>query len=167
MKEPAVLKALLPCVNETAQVPPARNETDAAVSALERARTISTRAGGGEAAPPWASKRGVSAGNASGEALEETLRSLSDDASVHGILLLRPLPAALDEARILRAIAPEKDEDGAAEGSLPRCMPTDGLPLHGAGGVGSLDYWRNSHRGEARRAETRRRTSGGNAAAAE
>ena len=56
--------------------------------------------------------------NASGEALEETLRSLSDDASVHGILLLRPLPAALDEARILRAIAPEKDVDGAAEGSL-------------------------------------------------
>lgn len=56
--------------------------------------------------------------NASGEALEETLRSLSNDASVHGILLLRPLPAALDEARILRAIAPEKDVDGAAEGSL-------------------------------------------------
>ena len=56
--------------------------------------------------------------NASGEALEETLRSLSADTSVHGILLLRPLPAALDEARILRAIAPEKDVDGAAEGSL-------------------------------------------------
>ena len=56
--------------------------------------------------------------NASGEALEETLRALSDDASVHGILLLRPLPAALDEARILRAIASEKDVDGAAEGSL-------------------------------------------------
>ena len=56
--------------------------------------------------------------NVSGEALEETLRSLSADASVHGILLLRPLPAALDEARILRAIAPEKDVDGAAEGSL-------------------------------------------------
>ena len=50
--------------------------------------------------------------NASGEALEETLRALSADASVHGILLLRPLPAALDEARILRAIAPEKDVDG-------------------------------------------------------
>ena len=50
--------------------------------------------------------------NVSGEALEETLRSLSADTSVHGILLLRPLPAALDEARILRAIAPEKDVDG-------------------------------------------------------
>ena len=50
--------------------------------------------------------------NVSGEALEETLRALSADASVHGILLLRPLPAALDEARILRAITPEKDVDG-------------------------------------------------------
>lgn len=57
-------------------------------------------------------------GEALEETLEETLRSLSNDASVHGILLLRPLPAALDEARILRAIAPEKDVDGAAEGSL-------------------------------------------------
>ena len=56
--------------------------------------------------------------NVSGEALEETLRSLSADTSVHGILLLRPLPAALDEARRPRAIAPEKDVDGAAEGAL-------------------------------------------------
>ena len=54
----------------------------------------------------------------SGGELEETLRGLSADASVHGILLLRPLPPALDEARILRAIAPEKDVDGATEGSL-------------------------------------------------
>lgn len=56
--------------------------------------------------------------NVSGVALEETLRGLSADTSVHGILLLRPLPPALDEARILRAIAPEKDVDGATEGSL-------------------------------------------------
>ncbi len=56
--------------------------------------------------------------NVSGGALEETLLGLSADTSVHGILLLRPLPPALDEARILRAIAPEKDVDGATEGSL-------------------------------------------------
>ena len=37
---------------------------------------------------------------------------------MHGILLLRPLPPALDETRILRAIAPEKDVDGATEASL-------------------------------------------------
>lgn len=60
----------------------------------------------------------------SGEALEETLRSLSADASVHGILLLRPLPAALDEARILRAIAPEKGCGRRRREALsPRCTP--------------------------------------------
>lgn len=54
----------------------------------------------------------------SGEELERTLRSLSAEETVHGILLLRPLPPALDETRILRAIAPEKDVDGATEASL-------------------------------------------------
>ena len=47
--------------------------------------------------------------NASGEALEETLRALSADASVHGILLLRPLPAALDLSLIhIFSYAPRK-----------------------------------------------------------
>lgn len=54
----------------------------------------------------------------SGEELEKMLRSLSAEETVHGILLLRPLPPALDETRILRAIAPEKDVDGATEASL-------------------------------------------------
>ncbi len=54
----------------------------------------------------------------SGEKLEKMLRSLSAEETVHGILLLRPLPPALEETRILRAIAPEKDVDGATEASL-------------------------------------------------
>lgn len=54
----------------------------------------------------------------SGEELEKMLRSLSAEETVHGILLLRPLPPALDETRILRAIAPEKDVDGVTELSL-------------------------------------------------
>ena len=54
----------------------------------------------------------------SGGELEKTLRALSAEETVHGILLLRPLPPALDETRILRAIAPEKDVDGATEASL-------------------------------------------------
>ena len=54
----------------------------------------------------------------SGGKLEKTLRALSAEETVHGILLLRPLPPALDETRILRAIAPEKDVDGATEASL-------------------------------------------------
>lgn len=49
---------------------------------------------------------------------EAVLAALSADARVHGILLLRPLPSTLDEERLLRAIASEKDVDGATEGSL-------------------------------------------------
>ena len=54
----------------------------------------------------------------SGEKLEKILCSLSAEETVHDILLLRPLPPALDETRILRAIAPEKDVDGVTELSL-------------------------------------------------
>jgi methylenetetrahydrofolate dehydrogenase (NADP+) / methenyltetrahydrofolate cyclohydrolase len=40
------------------------------------------------------------------------IASLSQDASVDGILLQLPLPAGLDERRVLDAIDPEKDVDG-------------------------------------------------------
>lgn len=50
--------------------------------------------------------------------LEGLLARLSADASVHGVLLLRPLPAPLDELAAARALAPEKDVDGITEGSL-------------------------------------------------
>ena len=43
---------------------------------------------------------------------------LDEDHSVHGILMFRPLPAGVDEDAICREINPEKDVDGAAEGSL-------------------------------------------------
>lgn len=43
--------------------------------------------------------------------LEETLRVLNEDPSVHGILVFRPLPAHLDEEPLKRMIDPEKDMD--------------------------------------------------------
>lgn len=46
------------------------------------------------------------------EALEEAVRALNADASVHGILVQLPLPAHLDEARVLALIDPDKDVDG-------------------------------------------------------
>jgi methylenetetrahydrofolate dehydrogenase (NADP+)/methenyltetrahydrofolate cyclohydrolase len=46
-----------------------------------------------------------------GEILE-LLDTLNRDADVTGILVQLPLPAHLDEKRVLRAIAPEKDVDG-------------------------------------------------------
>lgn len=45
-------------------------------------------------------------------ALEEQIRALNADASIHGILVQLPLPSHLDEAAALATIAPEKDVDG-------------------------------------------------------
>ena len=52
-----------------------------------------------------------------GEALAR-IRSLNQDGTVHGILLLRPLPAHLEEDALCQAIAPEKDVDCATDLSL-------------------------------------------------
>lgn len=46
------------------------------------------------------------------ETLEQHIRALNADASIHGILVQLPLPSHLDEAAALAAIAPEKDVDG-------------------------------------------------------
>jgi methylenetetrahydrofolate dehydrogenase (NADP+)/methenyltetrahydrofolate cyclohydrolase len=40
------------------------------------------------------------------------VKSLNDDAAVHGILVQLPLPKHIDSARVLEAIAPHKDVDG-------------------------------------------------------
>lgn len=50
--------------------------------------------------------------NCTQEELESVVCSLNDDASVHGVLVQLPLPAHLDEARVLRLIDPDKDVDG-------------------------------------------------------
>ena len=50
--------------------------------------------------------------NCTQEELENTVIALNEDASVHGILVQLPLPKALDEARVLRLIDPDKDVDG-------------------------------------------------------
>ena len=46
------------------------------------------------------------------EELENHIRALNADASIHGILVQLPLPRHLDEAAALAVIAPEKDVDG-------------------------------------------------------
>ena len=50
--------------------------------------------------------------------LLEAVRQLNGDAAVHGILMMRPLPAPLDDEAARRAIAPAKDVDGVTDGSL-------------------------------------------------
>ena len=52
------------------------------------------------------------------EDLTDTLRALSTDGAVHGVLLLRPLPAALRAQEILDALDTRKDVDGMTTFSL-------------------------------------------------
>lgn len=44
--------------------------------------------------------------------------SLNEDESVHGVLMMRPLPKPLDDKAAADLLAPEKDIDGITEGSM-------------------------------------------------
>ena len=52
------------------------------------------------------------------EEFDRVLTELNQDASVHGILMMRPLPGHLDNERARQMLAPEKDIDGCTDGSL-------------------------------------------------
>ena len=56
--------------------------------------------------------------NCAPETLTDTLRALSADDGVHGVLLLRPLPEALRAQEILDALDARKDVDGMTTWSL-------------------------------------------------
>lgn len=51
-------------------------------------------------------------------ALEDVLRRINADASIHGCLLLRPLPPRMDEGRVCELLLPEKDVDCVSVHSL-------------------------------------------------
>ncbi|MEG0301680.1 bifunctional 5,10-methylenetetrahydrofolate dehydrogenase/5,10-methenyltetrahydrofolate cyclohydrolase [Gordonibacter sp.] len=57
--------------------------------------------------------------------LEAALRTVSNDAGIHGCLLFRPLPAHIDDARACAALAASKDIDGITLDSLASVF-TDG-----------------------------------------
>lgn len=52
------------------------------------------------------------------EALMEKIHALNLDPTVHGVLVLLPLPKRLDGEAVRRALLPEKDVDGITDGSL-------------------------------------------------
>ncbi len=56
--------------------------------------------------------------NISEEALVEVLKRASEDSSVSGVLPFLPLPRHLNEKKVLSALAPEKDIDGATSSSM-------------------------------------------------
>ncbi len=52
------------------------------------------------------------------EELLASVQALNEDASVHGVLLLRPLPRHMDEAKVVNSLRPEKDVDGMTDLSM-------------------------------------------------
>lgn len=51
------------------------------------------------------------------EELEQVIRTLNEDAAVHGILVFRPLPSHLNEKRIEELLDTGKDVDGMTQGN--------------------------------------------------
>jgi methylenetetrahydrofolate dehydrogenase (NADP+)/methenyltetrahydrofolate cyclohydrolase len=52
------------------------------------------------------------------EALLDEIERINADDSIHGCLVLRPLPKHIDDGRVRGALLPEKDVDGITDGSL-------------------------------------------------
>lgn len=75
-----------------------------------------------------AEKRGEKAGirvrkyvyeeTVSQETLLGEIQKLNEDASIHGVLIFRPLPKQIDDEAVRAALLPEKDIDGITDGSL-------------------------------------------------
>ncbi|MGI6150464.1 MAG: bifunctional 5,10-methylenetetrahydrofolate dehydrogenase/5,10-methenyltetrahydrofolate cyclohydrolase [Christensenellales bacterium] len=65
------------------------------------------------------------AADVSKKELVDAIRALNEDASVHGVLIFRPLPGDLDEAA-RNALSPKKDVDGITDGSLASLLTGSG-----------------------------------------
>ncbi|MEY8436734.1 tetrahydrofolate dehydrogenase/cyclohydrolase catalytic domain-containing protein [Atopobiaceae bacterium 24-176] len=57
-------------------------------------------------------------GDVTQKAVERLVSDLSADDSVHGILVMRPLPPHIDEAAVAALVAPEKDVDAVSPASV-------------------------------------------------
>lgn len=76
--------------------------------------------------------------------LEYLLGTLSGDASVHGILMMRPLPKGLDESAAQRCVCATKDVDGMTTGSLAKVFSGKGegyAPCTAEAVIRLLDYY--------------------------
>lgn len=56
------------------------------------------------------------------EELEKTVKEVNEDDSIHGILMFRPLPKHMNEAKIKQLISMEKDVDGMSYAGLGGLM---------------------------------------------
>lgn len=48
----------------------------------------------------------------------EAVRAANADQSVHGVLIMRPLPKYIDDVEVIKALSPDKDVDGITDHSL-------------------------------------------------
>jgi len=72
------------------------------------------------------------------------LEDLNHNESIHGVLILRPLPKHLDEEAVRQALAPEKDVDGITDGSLAGVFSGSGrgfAPCTAQAVVETLQYY--------------------------
>ena len=60
--------------------------------------------------------------DATQQQVEDAVKALADDPTVHGILCQLPLPAGLDAEAVLAHIPPDKDVDGLTEQSMGRLV---------------------------------------------
>jgi len=76
-------------------------------------------------------------------ALLALVRELNDDRSVHGILIQLPLPAGIDEDRVIAAVDPAKDVDGFHPENLGRLLAGTPavVPCTPAGVIEILDHY--------------------------
>jgi len=73
-----------------------------------------------------------------------TLEALNQDASVHGILMFRPLPKHLDNEKARKQINPDKDVDGCTDLSLAGVFTNSAMgfaPCTAQAAVEMLDYY--------------------------
>ena len=83
--------------------------------------------------------------------LEEKIADLNSDPSVHGILVQLPLPAHIDERKILELIDIKKDVDGFHTVNVGKLIQNDTsrvLPCTPAGCIYLLDYYNISIEGK-------------------
>lgn len=82
--------------------------------------------------------------NAPQSELIDLINEINKDESVHGCLILRPLPAHIDEDAVCEALAPEKDVDCVTSHSLSRVFSGHGegfYPCTAQACIEMLDYY--------------------------
>ena len=76
--------------------------------------------------------------------LLEAIKKINTDSSIHGCIIMRPLPAHIDEDYVCEALAPEKDVDCVTSQSLSRVFSGHGdgfYPCTAQACIEMLDYY--------------------------